>query len=43
VENVGITHQKGTPKYNEILEKELAATKLKDGILKSNTSQTVFL
>uniref|UniRef100_A0A0B6Z753 DNA primase large subunit n=2 Tax=Arion vulgaris TaxID=1028688 RepID=A0A0B6Z753_9EUPU len=34
VETVGITQQKGTVKYNELLEKEIAATKLKDSILR---------
>ncbi|XP_005100037.1 DNA primase large subunit [Aplysia californica] len=33
VETIGITHQKGTPKYLELLTKEISATKLKDSIL----------
>ncbi|XP_059157003.1 DNA primase large subunit-like [Physella acuta] len=34
IENIGITHQKGTAKYQELLEKEIAATKLKDCFLR---------
>ncbi|CAG5118444.1 unnamed protein product [Candidula unifasciata] len=39
VETVGITHQKGTSKYTELLEKEISATKLKDSILRTKTGQ----
>ncbi|KAK0069423.1 DNA primase large subunit [Biomphalaria pfeifferi] len=30
VETIGITHQKGTEKYNQLLEKEITATKFKE-------------
>ncbi|BFZ00072.1 hypothetical protein BsWGS_03111 [Bradybaena similaris] len=39
VETVGITHQKGTNKYNELLEKEIATTKLRDSFLRTKTGQ----
>ncbi|CAL1538917.1 unnamed protein product [Lymnaea stagnalis] len=40
IETIGITHQKGTPKYNELLEKEIAATKFKDCFLRKTLNQT---
>lgn len=39
VETIGITHQKGSPKYCELLEKEIGATKLRESFLKVNRNQ----
>ncbi|RUS79036.1 hypothetical protein EGW08_013193 [Elysia chlorotica] len=39
VETIGITHQKGSAKYCELLEKEIGATKLKDSFLKVKRNQ----
>ncbi|GFO41430.1 DNA primase large subunit [Plakobranchus ocellatus] len=41
VETIGITHQKGTAKYYELLSKEIAATKLKDSFLKKTQGDEV--
>ncbi|KAH9504634.1 DNA primase large subunit [Bulinus truncatus] len=37
VETIGITHQKGTEKYIQLLEKEITATKFKDCFIRKKT------
>jgi len=40
IETIGISHTKGNPKYCELLEKEIMATKLKDSFLRIRNNLT---